>query len=88
MSQKTLRSQLEELKAEIHTLEARHNEARKRLDALVSAIEHQIENTDDKAHRQTVREDIREFMNEFETQHPTVMGVLDKISLTLSNMGI
>lgn len=88
MSQKTLREQLEELRSEIDVLEEKHKDARERLDGLVSAIEHQLDNTEDKAHRRTLRGEIREFIDEFETQHPDIIGVLDKISLTLSNMGI
>lgn len=88
MSEKTLRNQLDELRSEIDDLEARHLEARTRLDDLVSAIEHQLENTGDKEHRKTLKGEIREFIDEFETMHPNVIGVLDKISVTLSNMGI
>ncbi|MEI6808904.1 MAG: DUF4404 family protein [bacterium] len=88
MSQKTLRKQLEELKTEIDVLEKKHAGARDRLDNLVSAIEHQLENTDDEAHRQSLSGDIRKYIDDFETYHPDVIGVLDKISVTLSNMGI
>lgn len=88
MSEKTLREQLKELRAEIDVLEAEHLEARERLDNLIVAIEHQIENMGDKTHRRTLRDDIAEFVDDFETRHPSVIGVLDKISQTLSNMGI
>ena len=88
MSQQALKKQLEELKSEIDVLEQKHAEARERLDSLVSAIEHQIGNTDDKAHRRSLKSEIHEYIDEFETYHPDVIGVLDKISVTLSNMGI
>lgn len=88
MSQKTLSEQLADLKSEIDVLEERHASARERLDGLVSAIEHQLVNMDDKAHRKSLKEEIRTYIDDFETLHPDIIGVLDKISVTLSNMGI
>ncbi|MEI6971293.1 MAG: DUF4404 family protein [bacterium] len=88
MIEKTLREQLKELRAEVDVLEAEHAEARARLDSLISSIEHQLENVGDKAHRQTLSGEIHEYVEDFENKHPGIIGVLDKISVTLSNMGI
>ena len=88
MSREDLRKSLERLHSELDKLEGDNELARERLKHLVSDLEHQLENPDDKAHRDTLIERLHDFIEQFEVKHPRVTGIANDIMVTLSNLGI
>ncbi len=88
MSREDLRKSLERLHSELDKLEGDNELARERLKHLVSDLEHQLENPDDAAHRDTLIERLHDFIEQFEVKHPRVTGIANDIMVTLSNLGI
>lgn len=88
MDNEQLRDSLEQLRAEINQTGADGQEARRKLNDLISDIEHGLDNPDDHEHRATVVASMNDAIAQFEVEHPRATGILNHIMVTLSNMGI
>jgi len=88
MNKVELRETLESLRGDLDNLKFREPQSRDRVQQLISAIERQIENSDDAETNTTVRNDLSGAITQFESEHPTLAGTLGRIASSLSSMGI
>jgi ABC-type transporter Mla subunit MlaD len=88
MNKSELRETLENLRADLANLKFRQPQSRERVQQLISAIERQIENSDDVEGSASVRQDLSGAISQFESEHPTLAGTLGQIASALSSMGI
>ncbi len=88
MERQQLREYLEELNSAIGDLHAPDDDKNK-LTGLIAEIELQLNEpmlvTGDP---QTLVDQVENMINTFEQDHPRVSGILNNITLTLSNMGV
>lgn len=86
MAQHDLREQLERLAEEIDQLGI--DEQRKiELQGLIGRVEKQLDADDDEEPRD-LREQLEEAVSQFEAEHPTLTGVMRRVLVTLSSMGV
>lgn len=88
MNKVELRETLESLRSDLDNLKFREPKSRERVQQLISAIERQIENSEDADSNATVRSDISGAITQFESEHPTLAVTLGRIASSLSTMGI
>lgn len=88
MNKSELRDTLESLRADLAKLNFREPQSRDRVQQLISAIERQIENSDDAEGSEAVQQDLSGAISQFESEHPTLAGTLGRIASSLSTMGI
>ena len=87
-TQKELLAALEMLRTEVDSLAQDHAPVRKRLDALISDIEGQIGDLDEAKHRAKLHRRLDKLVAQLEAGHPKITDILNRIMVTLSNMGI
>jgi hypothetical protein len=88
MNKLELRDTLESLRADLANLKFREPQSRDRVQQLISAIERQIESSDDAEGSKAVRQDLSGAISQFESEHPTLASALGRIASSLSTMGI
>jgi hypothetical protein len=88
MNKVELRNALESLRTDLANLKFREPQSRDRVQQLISAIERQIENSDDAEGSEAVQQDLSGAISQFESEHPTLAGTLGRIASSLSTMGI
>ena len=88
MSKNILKKQLADLKSEVNRLKENDKITREKMTGLISEIEHMIANPDDSEHKSALIENLKNHIDNFEIKHPDLTGVLNRIMVMLSNMGI
>ena len=88
MNKAELRSTLENLRSDLDQLKFHDPQSRDRVQQLISAIERQIERSDDASASETLRGDLSGAISQFESEHPTLASTLGRIASALSTMGI
>ena len=88
MGKDKVREYLADLKHEIAGLKGSEANARERLNALTAEIEDVLNGPADSTRKRALIESVRAHTEQFEAEHAGITGVLDKIMVTLSNMGI
>lgn len=88
MNKVELRNTLESLRTDLANLKFRDPKSRDRVQQLISAIERQIENSEDAEGSEAVQQEISGAISQFESEHPTLAGTLGRIASSLSTMGI
>ena len=88
MNKAELRETLESLRGDLDNLKFRETQSRERVQQLISAIERQIENSDDAESNASVSKDLAGAISQFESEHPTLASALGRIASSLSTMGI
>lgn len=83
-----LKEELERLREEVNNIAADDDEARAKLDLLISDIEKKLEAPADEAHHNDLIQGIRDAIGQFESEHPRATAILNDIMITLGNMGI
>ena len=86
MAQQDLREQLEQLASEIDQLTI-DDQRKAQLQALVARVEQQLATDDDEEPRD-LRDQLEEAVSQFEAEHPTLTGVMRRVLMTLSSMGV
>ena len=87
MNKQQLRENLDQLSAAIEGLQAPEADKNK-LDALIVDIERQINQPLLEEESQTLVEQVDSIVSSFESDHPTVAGILNRIMVTLTSMGV
>ncbi len=88
MHNEDLKRSLEQLRAEIRKLGDDEEPAKSRMRNLVADLERQLADAgDDEQHSQLI-EKLRRHIEQFEVEHPRLTGVLNRIMVALSNLGI
>jgi archaellum component FlaC len=88
MSKNILKKQLADLKSEINRLKENDKITREKMSGLISEIEHMITNPEDSEHKSALIENLKNHIENFEIKHPDLTGVLNRIMVMLSNIGI
>lgn len=88
MDREKLKNYLEELKNEIEKLDDKDSQAAGRLIELTDSIEKNLAAPEDAEPYDDLIEGIQNNVEHFKIDHPTITGILNRISTLLSNMGI
>lgn len=83
-----LHKSLEALQTELDKLEGSDEEIRDRAARLIVDIERQLENPEDTEQKDSLLEKIPKLIDQFEVEHPRITGIMNRIMMTLSDMGI
>ncbi len=85
MPHRQLREQLEQLRSQVEALPV--GDARKaQMQELIGQIEAELNG--EQAPEASLREQLELAISSFETEHPRLTGVLNRILVTLSSMGV
>lgn len=87
MERKQLREHLEQLSDAIDGINASSDE-KQRLSNLIDDIERQIDDSVVEDEPQNISDQLESLISTFEAEHPAVAGILNRIMVTLSSMGI
>lgn len=87
MSKEELQKSLSALHAQVEKLDTADPAVKARVEALVGDIERQIESPDDTEDAGVIGR-LQSAIEHFEVEHPQLTGVLNRIMMTLSDMGI
>lgn len=88
MTDTKLQTELEKLRNEVNNIAVGNDEAREKLNLLISDIEKKLEGRADEAHDNNLLQGIKDAIGQFESEHPRATAILNDIMITLSNMGI
>jgi len=88
MSKEELHKSLEALQTELDKLDGTDEEIRDRAARLIVDIECQLENPEDMEQKDSLLEKIPKLIDQFEVEHPRITGIMNRIMMTLSDMGI
>ena len=88
MSKKELDKSLQDLRAEIDKLGAENDDIKEKIDTLATGIEGEINNLDNTKYIDSLIQNIQQHIEQLETEHPRITGVLNRIMVTLSGLGI
>ena len=83
-----LQEELEKLREEVNDIAVGDDEARAKLNRLISDIEKKLEKPADAAHHKHLLQGIKDAIGQFESEHPRATAILNDIMITLGNMGI
>ncbi len=87
MSQEKLQQSLQALQDEVDKLDTAHEEVRDRATRLIDDIEKQLDSPHD-IDSESVIDHIRSLIEKFEVEHPRITGIMNRIMMALSDMGI
>lgn len=87
MEQQQLREQLDQLAQEIEGLQASGAD-KDRLVNLIADIESQLDDSASSDQSENLSDQVDSLISAFEAEHPTVAGILNRIMVTLSSMGV
>ncbi len=88
MSQKDLEQLLDGLRVALRDFDADDQPARARLDALIVALERQIQAPDDATASANLLANLPKAIEKFESEHPRLTAILNDLMVTLSGLGI
>jgi len=87
MSQEELHQLLNKLRAELECLDT-GSDVHQELGILISNIEQQIEELENKQHEMSLVENVQTHIEKFEVEHPRITNILNDIMMKLTNIGI
>lgn len=88
MANDKLHLSITELRTEIARLELGDSSARERIEQLIHQLEQQANDPDDLAPGREAHQELPGLIERFEAEHPDLTQVLNRIMVSLSNMGI
>ena len=88
MNSDELKESLEKLRSEIKILEEENRLTRQTLSRLIGEVEHHLKNPHDAGYKVTLIENLKIHIKQYEAAHPALTGVLNRIMMTLSGIGI
>ena len=88
MTNTKLQEELEKLREEANNIAVGNDEAREKLNLLISDIEKKLEAPDDEIDHKHLLQGIKDAIGQFESEHPRATAILNDIMITLGNMGI
>lgn len=88
MTRKELNKSLKELREEVNKLDFDSSDTKQKIDLLASSIEDELDNLDNTKYIDTLVKNIQEHIERYESEHPRVTGILNRIMVTLSGLGI
>lgn len=88
MNKQELIDSLATLQTELEQLDDASTNTKERITELVSEIEQQLENPTSTEPAGSLLDDISKQIELFEVEHPRITGILNRIMIALSDMGI
>jgi predicted RNase H-like nuclease (RuvC/YqgF family) len=83
-----LKDSLKKLRAEIEKIEGVNNQSREKLDRLVRSIQLKLEHPQDARHHEDLIDPLNDAIDHFEVSHPELTAIMNRIMVTLGNLGI
>jgi hypothetical protein len=83
-----LKDSLKKLRWEIEKIEGVDNQSREKLDRLVRSIQLKLDHPEDARHHQDLIDHINDGVDYFEVSHPELTAIMNRIMVTLGNLGI
>jgi predicted RNase H-like nuclease (RuvC/YqgF family) len=83
-----LKDSLKKLRAEIEKIEGVNNQSREKLDRLVRSIQLKLEHPQDARHHEDLIDHLNDAIDHFEVSHPELTAIMNRIMVTLGNLGI
>ena len=83
-----LKDSLKKLRWEIEKIEGVDNQSREKLDRLVRSIQLKLEHPQDVTHHQDLIDRLNDGVDYFEVSHPELTAIMNRIMVTLGNLGI
>jgi hypothetical protein len=87
MAEKEVSEALFTLRREIEQLDGTNPELSQRLEGILNELEDRMEATEDNDHLHLV-DDMKDALTQFEVEHPRLIGVINDLMVSLSNLGI
>ncbi len=88
MEREELQQSLEGLRSEIHKLGEDDEPIKGRMRSLVTDLERQLDDDEDYDEPEQLIERARDHIERFEVEHPRLTGMLNRVMVALSNLGI
>lgn len=88
MSEHDLNTLLEQLRIEMDAVEHGAKEDRERLEGLVASLERRLANPREDNEDEELLGTLTQLLTHYEADHPRITGVLNRILVTLSSLGI
>jgi len=86
MTEQKINEALEELRKQGEEID--NPESKERLTSLVENIEQNVDYSGTSEEHQDLIEDVKDAITHFEVEHPHITGILNEITMALSNSGI
>jgi predicted RNase H-like nuclease (RuvC/YqgF family) len=83
-----LKDSLKKLRREIEKIEGVDNQSREKLDRLLRSIQLKLEHPQDARHHQHLIEQLDDAIDHFEVSHADLTAIMNRIMVTLGNLGI
>ena len=87
MEREELQRSLEGLRSEIRKLGKDDERIKRRMRRLVADLERQLESEEDSDEGELI-DSVRDYIDQFEVDHPRLTGMLNRVMVALSNLGI
>ena len=88
MERDDLQRSLEGLRSEIRKLGEDDERIKRRMQRLVADLERQLDEDEDYDEPEHLMESARDYIEQFEVEHPRLTGMLNRVMVALSNLGI
>ena len=88
MEREDLQESLEGLRSEIRKLGEDDEPIKSRMRGLVADLERQLDEDEDYDEPEHLIESARDYIEQFEVEHPRLTGMLNRVMVALSNLGI
>lgn len=91
MNQEELKQSIKTLQTELDKLDKLDSEndaMRERLRHLIDEIEQQLAHPENEDQKDSLIEKLQHSIEQFEVEHPRITGIMNRIMMTLSDMGI
>ena len=88
MSEHELETLLEQLRLELDAVDEGATEDRERLDGLAARLEHRLANPRVDDEDEELLSTLSDVLARYESEHPSLTGVLNRIMVSLSSLGI
>ena len=88
MDREEMEESLDGLRAQIRKLGKDDEPVKRRMRRLVADLERQLEDSGDSERHGLLLDSLREYIEQFEVEHPRLTGALNRIMVSLSNIGI
>ena len=88
MPKEELSNSLAQLRTEIRALRDDEEPAKTRMSRLVADLERQLDDAGDAERHSQLVENLRQHIEQFEVEHPRLTGVLNRVLVALSDLGI
>jgi len=88
MNKDDLKKSLQSLQDELDKLNGSDETVKQRITHLIDEVELQLANPENTDQKDSLIEKLQYSIEQFEVEHPRITGIMNRIMMTLSDMGI